>query len=89
MALTLKAQSTIALYTELHAKSRLYTARAMHVCRTTDRRHKVLSTPDRPLSLFISHSPTVGVPWRNFPCAEFGTKFLREVLVFLEKRTFL
>ena len=43
-------------------RRRLYTARAVHV----RRRHQVLSTPDRLLSPFISHSLTVGVPWRNF-----------------------
>jgi len=39
-------------------------------------RHDVLSTRDSPLSPFVSHSPTVGVPWRNFPSPEFGTEFL-------------
>jgi len=33
-----------------------------------------------PLSLFISHSPTVAVPWRKNP--EFGIKFQREVPYF-------
>ena len=31
-----------------------------------------------------AHSPTVGVPCRNIPSPEFGTKFQREVPVFLE-----
>ena len=35
------------------------------------------------LSQFISHLPTVGVPWRNFPSSEFGTKFHREMSLFL------
>ena len=43
---------------------------------TADR--QVLSTPDRPLSLFISHSPTIGVPWRQLLSPEFGTTFLKK-----------
>jgi len=46
--------------------------------------HQVLSTADRTLSLFISHSPTVGVPWRNFLSPEFESKVLEEVSLFVE-----
>ena len=40
---------------------------------------QVLSTLDRPLSLFISHLLMVGVPWQYVPCPQFGTKFQKEV----------
>jgi len=70
------SQSTVALYTDLHAECRksssaVYTVRAAHVCC----RRQVLSTLYCPL--FISHSPTVGVRVRrrNFSSREFGTKF--------------
>jgi len=64
------AQSIIALYTEPDAqcdqqlgnRRRLYTARPMHVYRKYHRR-QVLSTPERPLSLFISHLLTVSASW--------------------------
>jgi len=36
------------------------------------RRRQVLSTPDRPLSLFISRSLTMGVPWRNSLSGKWG-----------------
>jgi len=51
-----------------YSDTRRYSARAMHVCR----RRQVLSTPDRPLSLFTSQSPTVGGPWPNFLSPEIG-----------------
>ena len=60
-------------------RHRLNTARAIY----TPRR-QVLSTLNRPLSLFISHSPTVREPWRNFLSLEFGTEFQREVSSFLD-----
>ena len=43
---------------------------------------QVLSTPDRPLSLFISHSLTLSVPWQNFLSPEFGTKFQTVIPLF-------
>jgi len=50
---------------------------------TSARRRQVLSTPDRPPSLFISQSPTVGEPWRNFQSpVGFGSRFQREVPLF-------
>ena len=51
--------------------------------------HRVLSTAGQPLSLFISYSPMVGVPWRNFRSTEFDTNFQREVPLFLEMPNFL
>jgi len=35
------------------------------------------------VTVFISYSPNVGVPWQNFLIPEFGTKFPREVPLFL------
>ena len=45
---------------------------------SASRRRHVLLTPDRPLSMFISHSPTVGVPWRNFLSPELGQSSRRK-----------
>ena len=53
------------------------------------RRRQVLSTIDCRLSLFILHSPTVGVSWPNFLSPDFETKFQREVPLFLELLKFL
>jgi len=62
----LHAKSTIALYTSSAINNRRSVVHCRpHLPRLT-RRRQVLSTPDRPLSLFISHSLTVDVPWRNF-----------------------
>jgi len=45
--------------------------RTCHARLPSTRRRQVLSTPDRPLSRFISHLPTVRVPWRNLLSPEF------------------
>jgi len=74
------AQSTIALYAG--NRRRLYTTRATHVCRC----RQVLSTADRPLSLFISHSLD-GDGRRavvKFSKTRVGDKFPGEVPLLLE-----
>ena len=38
----------------------------------------------RPLTSFVDN--TIDVPWRNFPSSEFGTKFQRQVPLFLGTR---
>jgi len=62
------AQSTIALYTQLDAErdQQSYPPPSSP---------GAVNTKPRPLSLFISHSPTVRVPWRNFQSPELGAKF--------------
>jgi len=82
------SKSTIALYTQLDVESSVINS--LRPLSTVDRTchdgccRQVLSTPYRPLSLFISHSPMVGVPWPNFLSPEFGIKFQTEVPLFLE-----
>ena len=43
-----------------------------------------MSTTGQHGHLFISHSPTVSTPWRNFLTPEFGTKFQMEISLLLE-----
>jgi len=67
-------------HTQLHAERRqpgasIQTSYSRQSSSILDRRRQVLSTPDRPLSLFISYSPTVGVQWQNFLSPEFGIKY--------------
>ena len=45
------------------------------------RRRPTMSTPDRPLSLFISHSPTVGVSTPNFQSHTLGKSFRRSTII--------
>jgi len=62
-----RADSTIALYTDLVAQC----INSRRSSSTVDRMH----SPRLPSPLFISHSPAVGVPWRNLLSPEFGAKF--------------
>jgi len=51
-----------------------------HVCHPC----QVLSTPNRPMSLFISQSPTVSVPWPNSLSPGLKAKFQKTVALFVE-----